>query len=295
MELFFVKMHGLGNDFIIVDMPPPSMIAAIKAHAGWLADRRHGVGCDQILITTKDDQADAGLIILNSDGSMAEACGNGTRCVAALMMQRLGKDHITLNSAGGMLKAWQAENGLISVNMGQPRFDWMDIPLAQPADTSRLDLTPALNKEMDLDTELPPAMAINIGNPHCIFAVADADRIPLAEIGPRLETHAIFPEKANIEFISLIGENRIRMRVWERGAGITSACGSGATASAIAAHRLGLTDKKVTVVLDGGNLMINWTDDGAIMTGTATKVFQGQMILPSSDPHADDQAGELDD
>ena len=285
MELSFVKMHGLGNDFIIVDMATPSMIAAITAHAGWLADRRRGIGCDQILITTEnnmpDNTADARLIILNSDGSMAEACGNGTRCVAALMMRRLGKDRITLHSDGGKLEAWQSADGLIAVNMGQPRFDWTDIPLAKPADTSRLNIGQDIGQNIGM--ELPLAMAVNIGNPHCIFAVADADAIPLADIGGGLETHAMFPHKANIEFISLIGENRIRMRVWERGAGITSACGSGATASAIAAHRLGLTDKSVTVVLDGGELIINWTDDGAIMTGAVSDVFLGQVTLPDLD------------
>lgn len=272
MELTFFKMHGLGNDFIIVDMASPAMIEAISAHASWLADRRHGIGCDQILITVEDDIADARLIILNSDGSMAEACGNGTRCVAALMMRRLGKDHIILNSEGGTLEAWQEQDGLISVNMGQPSFDWTDIPLAKPADTSRLDL----------GIGLPTGMAVNIGNPHCIFVVENAEAIALADIGPELESHAMFPAKANIEFISLIDENRIRMRVWERGAGITSACGSGATASAIAAHRLGLTDKMVTVVLDGGELIINWREDGAVMTGSASDVFSGQIALPPS-------------
>lgn len=270
MELSFVKMHGLGNDFIIVDMATPPMVAAITAHARMLADRRRGIGCDQILITAEDHPADARLIILNSDGSLAEACGNGTRCVAAVMMQRLAKDQITLNSAGGRLEAWQAGHGMISVNMGHPRFDWSEIPLAHQADT----------KALDLGMGLPPAMAINIGNPHCVFAVDDAESIALAELGPRLETHALFPEKANIEWISVIGDNRIRMRVWERGAGITSACGSGATASAIAAYRLGLTEKAVTVVLDGGELMVNWTDAGAIMTGEVSHVFHGQITLP---------------
>ena len=278
MELIFEKMHGLGNDFVIFDQADQHAVDMIAANAADIADRRRGIGCDQILIITQAAaqaaDSDARLIILNSDGSMAEACGNGTRCVAELLMRRLGKDHVTIISDGisdGLaLEAWRSGAAEVSVNMGQPRFGWQDIPLRQEADTTSLHL----------HEDLPTAMAINIGNPHCVFVVPDAETAPVADLGPVIETHSMFPQKTNVEFISLIDKDHIRMRVWERGAGITSACGSGATAAAIAAHRLGLTSPQVKVELDGGKLMIDWRDDGAIMTGPVSDVFQGQITLP---------------
>ncbi len=270
MELIFEKMHGLGNDFVIFDQADQYAVDAITAQAAAIADRRHGIGCDQILIIKEAAETDARLIILNNDGSKAEACGNGTRCVAELVMRRLGKDHVTMISDGGRLDAWRSGQAQVSVNMGQPRFGWQDIPLRQEADPSALSL----------HDDLPDAKAVNIGNPHCIFVVPDAETAPVAELGPVIETHAMFPQKTNVEFISLIDKDHIRMRVWERGVGITSACGSGATAAAIAAHRLGLTSPSVKVELDGGQLMIDWREDGAIMTGPVSDVFQGRLTLP---------------
>jgi len=270
MELIFDKMHGLGNDFVIFDQADQHAVEAITAQAAAIADRRRGVGCDQILIITQAAETDARLMILNSDGSKAEACGNGTRCVAEVLMRRLGKDHVAMISDGGKLEAWRSGQAEVSVNMGQPRFGWQEIPLRQAADTSALAV----------HEDLPAAMVINIGNPHCIFVVPDAEAAPVADLGPVIETHPMFPQKTNVEFISLIDKDHIRMRVWERGAGITSACGSGATAAAIAAHRLGLTSPQVKVELDGGQLMIDWREDGAIMTGPVSDVFQGRLTLP---------------
>ena len=270
MELIFEKMHGLGNDFVIFDQADQHAVEAITAQAAEIADRRRGIGCDQILIITKVAETDARLIILNSDGSRAEACGNGTRCVAEVMMRRLGKDHVAMISDGGTLEAWRSSQSEVSVNMGQPRFSWQEIPLRLETDPSALHL----------HDDLPAGMAVNIGNPHCVFVVPDAEMAPVAELGPVIETHPMFPEKTNVEFISLLDTDHIRMRVWERGAGITLACGSGATAAAIAAHQLGLTSHQVKVDLDGGRLMIDWGMDGAVMTGPTCHVFQGRLTLP---------------
>lgn len=275
MNINFTKMHGLGNDFIIITSADAKARAAITSHARLLADRRWGVGCDQILlIDAADDTGGDGAIaltIVNSDGSVAEACGNGTRCVADLVMRERRVDSLTIHTAGGILRAWR-EGGMVAVTMGTPRFDWQDIPLAQASNTSQLQLIDGLS----------PAMAINLGNPHVVFAVEDAEAVDVARVGSAIETHALFPQRTNAEFITLIAKNKIRMRVWERGAGITSACGSGAVASAVAAHRLGLVDRQVAVMADGGELHVHWQeDDETILIGPATLSFYGSIALDS--------------
>ncbi|MCE2516898.1 MAG: diaminopimelate epimerase [Alphaproteobacteria bacterium] len=270
MELNFVKMNGIGNDFIVLDARARA-IELSSRQAAYLADRHFGIGCDQILIIAPSDVADIKMIILNSDASVAAACGNGSRCVADLVMTETGADQLTIETLGGVISA-RRWGDRIAIDMGMARVDWAEIPLAHAADTMAIPLG---------DDDLPPAIGVNMGNPHAVHIVDDAEAVDLARIGPRLETHPIFPDRANIEFISLMAKDTIRMRVWERGSGITIACGTGACASAVAAARAGLTGRKVAVHLDGGVLEINWRDDGGVtMTGPSSLVFTGAITLP---------------
>ena len=266
----FIKMHGLGNDVVVIDgRVRPVALGPAAARA--IADRRTGVGCDQIIVVEppRNGTADASLRILNADGGEVEACGNGTRCVALLLMREKRIDRVAIETAAGLLQAAAAGGGLVVVDMGPARLDWRDIPLAGPADTLRLDL--ALGPLRD-------PVAVNVGNPHAVFFVPDAEAIDLAALGPQLERHPMFPERANIEVATVLSPTRIRMRVWERGAGITRACGSGACATVVAAARRGLAERKVEVALDGGTLAIEWRADGHVaMTGPAAISFAGTL------------------
>jgi len=273
MERAFVKMHGLGNDFVIFDARDEPL-ALNQAQASAIANRRLGVGCDQILVITTSPRADIGVRILNSDGSEASACGNGSRCLAELVMQDSGASSLTMDTKGGLIRAWK-DDGLVTVDMGPARLDWQAIPLAEEMDTAGVDL--------GLDG-LTLAVCVNMGNPHAVHFVADAEKINLEQLGPRAEHHRLFPDRANIEVVSLLGPDRLRMRVWERGVGITRACGTGACAVAVAAARTGRTDRRVEVVLDGGSLDIDWKADGpaaghVFMRGPTARVFSGWMQL----------------
>ncbi len=269
MAIAFRKMHGLGNDFVVVDArhQPLSLTAA----AGAIADRRTGVGCDQLLVIEPPDgpEADAAMRILNADGSEVGACGNGTRCVASLLMAETGKDEIRIRTAAGVLVCTAADNGAMSVDMGPALLDWQDIPVASECDTLHMPVG---------NDDLSDPAGVNMGNPHAVFFVDDAEAVLLPVIGPELETHPFFPERANIEVVHLLGPDQLRMRVWERGVGITRACGSGACAAAVAAHRRGLTGRRVEVVLDGGTLWIDWREDGhVVMTGPVATSFAGTL------------------
>jgi diaminopimelate epimerase len=278
----FVKMHGLGNDFAVIDLRGGSAGGAVAngaealtdisaAQARAIADRRTGVGCDQIILIEKPRQklADVYMRIRNADGSEVEACGNGTRCVAALMMAETGRDHIVIESVAGLLDAEAAADGRIAVDMGPARLDWREIPLAKAMDTLHLGI------------ELGPLadpVGVNMGNPHAVFFVPDADSVDVAALGPVLERHPLFPEKANIEIASLISPSHIRMRVWERGVGITRACGTGACATLVAAHRRKHTGREARIRLDGGDLEIEWLADNHVrMTGPAEISFTGRL------------------
>ncbi|NBC31872.1 MAG: diaminopimelate epimerase [Alphaproteobacteria bacterium] len=275
MALDFVKGHGLGNDFVIIDgrrsgfVPDPALVRAI-------ADRRQGVGCDQLIVvsTAADLAAAARMRIWNGDGGEVSACGNASRCVAALMMDEAGSDAVRLETAAGPLLCTRAGAGGVTVDMGPARKGWAEIPLAEPADTDFLPIVAGPVGE---------PVAVNIGNPHCVFFVADAEAVDVAGLGPALEHHPLFPERTNVEFVSLPGPDRLRMRVWERGAGITRACGTGACAAAVAAHRRGLAGRRVDVVLDGGTLGIEWAANGhVLMTGGYAFPFRGTLPdLPS--------------
>ncbi len=262
-------MHGAGNDFVVLDARgrPLELAAASVRH---IADRRLGVGCDQLIIIEPDEAgADAFMRILNADGSESGACGNATRCVAALLAEESGARVVSIRTIAGVLRSEILGPGLVEVDMGPPLLQWGDIPLQGPADTLHLPL--ALGPVSD------PA-ACSMGNPHATFFVEDFLHLPIELIGPKLETHRLFPERANIGFAKIENSSRIKLRVWERGAGLTLACGSGACAALVNAHRRGLTERQATVVMDGGELLITWTEDGRVlMRGPAETAFAGAL------------------
>ena len=261
MRVPFVKMHGLGNDFVVLDGRVESVPAIDSALAAALADRHMGIGCDQLILLEPSASADLRMRIFNSDGSEVEACGNATRAVGLLHGAPA-----RIETAGGLISATPSENG-VSVEMGQPRFDWDRIPLAYAMDT----LAMPVGWE---DLENP--VAVNVGNPHVIFFVPDCDAVELARLGAQIERDPLFPERVNVNAATVTARDAIRLRVWERGAGLTRACGTGACATAVAAMRRGLTDRSVTVTLPGGPLHIDWREDGEIvMTGAAAESFRG--------------------
>lgn len=268
----FVKMHGAGNDFVIVDgrsLPWP----ADREKARRITDRRTGVGGDELIIIEKprDPAAAAFMTIINPDGEEVGACGNATRCVAWLLMEESGDSELTIETRAGLLATRRAGPDLISVDMGPARLDWREIPLARPMDTLHLDLACG---------PLADPVAVGMGNPHAVFFVADVAEIDLATVGKALEHDPLFPERCNIEIVQILAPDRLRMRVWERGVGITLACGSGACASLVAAHRRGLAARRAALVLDGGVLIIEWRDDNHVMmTGPVALTFAGNLVL----------------
>ena len=263
-QISFMKMHGLGNDFVIVDSRGPGPLIS-EEMARRLGNRHLGVGFDQLAVISDSPQADVALTFFNADGSTAGACGNATRCVAQYEMQRLGRTTLSLITERGILQARQ-QGALVSVNMGHPMLNWDEVPLAREMDTLHLPL------------EGQPT-ATGMGNPHCTFFVENADAIDLAQLGPRFEHDPLFPERTNVQFAHVLGENRLRMRVWERGVGVTLASGSSSCATAVAAARLGLTGPKVEIQLDGGSIHIDWREDGVWMTGATMHVFDGQLTV----------------
>jgi diaminopimelate epimerase len=264
----FVKMHGLGNDFVVVDRRrTPVAIDARGARA--LADRHTGIGCDQLILLDPPHRAQAqvAIAIRNPDGSEAEACGNATRCVAQLIRQETGEARIRIETAAGLLDAEWRDDGRVAVDMGVPRTRWDEIPLARAMDTAEVALARGA---------LAGPCCTNIGNPHATFFVCDVDAVDLAALGPGLEHDPLFPQRANIGVAAVEDSCHIRLRVWERGAGLTRACGSGACAALVAAHRRGLAGRRAELRLDGGTLDIQWRDDGhVIMTGPVATSFSG--------------------
>jgi len=266
----FTKMHGLGNDFVVLDARARA-VAVGAAEARVIADRRIGVGCDQLLVVEKpkNGAADAFMRIFNADGGESGACGNGARCVAWLLMAETGNAEASIETLAGVLAARAADGGMVEVDMGPAKFGWRDVPLAREADTLHLDFARGPLKD---------PVALNVGNPHVVFFVADANAVPLAELGPKIEHDPLFPERTNVEVAEIVGPGEIRLRVWERGAGITRACGSGACAALVAANRRGLANRRARVVLDGGPLTIEWRRDGRVlMTGPVATSFTGVL------------------
>jgi diaminopimelate epimerase len=269
----FRKMQGLGNDFVVFDARKQA-IPMTPSRAKAIADRHFGVGCDTLaLITPGDAQLDARLRFFNADGGEVESCGNATRCIARLLMDERGLARVKLDSKGGLLVCSDAGRGLVTVDVGTPKFDWRDIPLAEAADTENLSIP--------VDGGNVTATAVLMGNPHCVLFVEDAERAPVTELGPQLETHTLFPTRINVEFAQVHDRRFIRMRVWERGVGVTLACGTGACATAVAAMKKGLVDRKVDVELDGGRLTLEWreSDGHVLMTGPGKTVFLGEIDL----------------
>ena len=274
MRLRFTKMHGLGNDFVVIDARSRPVVLDDDQRRR-IADRRRGIGCDQLIVLERSTRADVFMRIYNPDGSEAGACGNATRCVAGRLMAERGVERIVVETISGLLETNAADRGDIAVDMGEARTDWRDIPVAQECDTLHLPL--ALGSLSD-------PVGVNVGNPHAVFFVPDVSAINLEQVGPQLEHAPLFPQRANIEFGQLLAPDLLRMRVWERGAGITQACGSGACATLVAAARRGLTGRKAEVVLDGGTLTIEWLENNhVLMTGGWTTSFQGEIDLGSND------------
>ena len=270
----FVKMNGLGNDFVVVDgRDRPVHIGAEEARH--LADRAAGIGCDQVIVLEPSPDADVRMRILNADGSEVSACGNATRCVAWLLADETGRRHVTIDTDAGSLAADVGGIDTIPVDMGRPRFGWQDIPLAEPFhDTRQIELQAG---PIDRPVLHSPSV-VNVGNPHAVFWVDDVDSIDLGRVGPLLENHPIFPERANISIAQVTSRTSMRIRTWERGAGLTRACGTAACAAAVCAMRKRLTERKVSVTLPGGVLVIEWTpEDRIMMTGPAELEFKGQL------------------
>jgi diaminopimelate epimerase len=266
----FIKMHGLGNDFVIIDARQQPVSIGPEA-ARRISDRRMGVGCDQLIVLEKPRNRDAQafMAIRNADGGASGACGNATRCVAALLMGESGTDEAVIETEAGLLLGHGEADG-ITVDMGRPRLKWEEVPLAEAADTLHLGL--AAGPVSD------PA-ACSMGNPHATFFVPDVEALDIPAIGPGLEHHAIFPERANIGFAQVLDRARIRLRVWERGAGLTLACATGSCAAVVNGVRRGLLDRRVTCLLDGGTLIVEWrkADDHVTMTGPVAVSFTGVL------------------
>lgn len=260
-DLPFMKMHGLGNDFVVIDLraggdaPAADIIARI-------ADRNRGVGFDQMAAIYPDDQADLRLVFWNADGSVSAACGNATRCIARHVMDETGRDRLSLRTDHAILLAEDAGNGLTRVNMGQPVLDWRDIPLAHDVDIDHLPIP-------------GDPVATGMGNPHMTFFVGDAASVDLSRFGPEHEHHPLYPQRTNVEVVQILSRDEILLRIWERGTGPTLASGSCSCAAAVAAARRGLTDRRVKVNVPGGVLNIDWRKDGVWMEGPTAHVFSG--------------------
>lgn len=266
----FVKMHGLGNDFAVFDARVEAL-ALTPERIRAIADRREGVGCDQLIVMEppRDSQADVFMRIYNADGTESGACGNATRCIARLIMDEKSVSQVIVETVAGLLDAEEAGRGLVAVDMGPARLDWREIPLAEARDTLHLGLAAG---------PLRDPVGVGMGNPHAVFFVDDVAAVDLEKLGPGLETDPLFPEYCNIEAAQVISPTTIRMRVWERGSGVTRACGTGACATLVAAARRGLTGRKADVILDGGALSIEWQPDGhVLMTGPVAFSFRGEL------------------
>ncbi len=267
----FLKMNGLGNDFIIFDSRTSGFSPSEK-YVRDISNRKFGIGCDQLMVLhpPKSAGADVYMDIFNCDGGRVGACGNATRCVASLIMEELGRDNCVVETVAGMLKTWREGSGMIAVDFGEPRLEWKQIPMAREVDTLHAPVASG---------GLFAPCCVNVGNPHAVFFVPDANAVALDKVGPVLEHDPMFPERCNIEIAQVLAPDRIRMRVWERGTGITEACGTGSLATLIAAVRRELSARRATIVLDGGELIIEWReeDNHVILIGPYSYVFSGEI------------------
>ncbi len=273
MKLRFTKMHGLGNDFVVLDHTegPQPLSPDLIRH---LAHRRTGVGCDQVLVVERAESAEFRYRIFNADGGPAGQCGNGVRCIAKWLIDRglAAGPEIQLDSPGGLVMTRMQEDGLVAVNMGPPRLEPSDIPFEADARSERYAL--------QLDGAPQEIGAVSMGNPHMVLRVPDVRRAPVADFGPRLERHPRFPDRVNVGFMEVVDPGHIRLRVFERGTGETQACGTGACAAVVIGRLWGLLEESVAVDLPGGRLVISWSgndSDAVWMTGPAVEVFTGEL------------------
>jgi diaminopimelate epimerase len=271
MKIDFLKMHGAGNDFVVVDARGGLTIDAGMAEK--LADRRLGIGCDQVVVLEKSKHADVFMRLFNHDGSEIGACGNASRCVGQLLFEESGKKNATIETLAGVLNAERAEDG-VRVDMGEPKWEWKDIPLSESRNTLHLGLAEGM---------LMDPVAVNIGNPHMIFFVRDVDMVDLAKLGPKLEHDPLYPKRCNVSVVKVISPEHLKIRTWERGAGLTLACGSAACASVVAGVRREICQRIATVDVPGGTLQINWQqgegNGRVLMTGPSAKVFSGTITF----------------
>ncbi len=271
----FRKMNGLGNDFVVLDARSRTLALAPDALRA-IADRKEGIGCDQIIALEPSRKADIFMRIWNADGGEVGACGNAARCVAGIVAAERGENSVSIETESGVLGALAGADGTVTVDMGAPRFAWNDIPLSEPFhDTRRIELQIG---PIDAPVLHTPSV-VNVGNPHALFFVEDVAAHDLAKFGPMLEHHPLFPERANISLVQVSSRDHLKVRTWERGAGLTRACGTAACAAAVAAARLNLADRKVRVSLPGGDLMIEWreSDGHILMTGPYALDFEGTL------------------
>jgi diaminopimelate epimerase len=272
----FAKMNGLGNKICVLDarietMPlTPEIVEA-------LGQEGKGIGFDQLMVLEppRNPLADVYTTIWNSDGTKVSACGNGTRCVAWYLMRESGQDHMVIETEAGLLGAARAGEFDISVDMGEPKLDWQDIPMSERMDTMRIELQVG---PLD-DPIMHGPGCVSMGNPHVVFFVQDAEVAPVKEVGPMIEHHPLFPQGVNVGFAEIVARDHIRLRVWERGAGLTKACGTGACAALVAAVRLRKTERRARVQVDGGDMTIEWraTDNHVIMTGPVEIEAEGTI------------------
>lgn len=276
----FVKMNGLGNDFVVVEAPTGGAFAPTTAEVRAIANRETGIGCDQLIAIEPSDRADAFMRIWNADGEEVSACGNATRCVGWLLMQASGCKEASIETRAGILLASDSGDHRVAVDMGAPGLGWKDVPLAEEMDTRGIELQVGPIDAPHLHT---PG-AVSMGNPHVVFFVENAETAPVKEVGPLIEHHPLFPEGVNVGFAEIQGPGRIRFKVWERGVGQTKACGTGACAALVAASRRGLCLRHAEVALDGGTLEIEWRadDEHVIMTGPIEVEFTGALPRTSA-------------
>jgi diaminopimelate epimerase len=272
----FRKMNGLGNDFVVIDARERA-IDISEAQARAIADRKSGIGCDQIIVMEKSSLADVRMRIWNAEGGEVESCGNASRCIADIVMDERGASSVTIDTKGGFLVGKRAGKLMVTIDNGKPRFDWDQIPLSEKfADTRHIELQVG---PIDEPLMHSPSV-VNVGNPHCIFWVNDLDVINLERVGPMLENHPLFPERANIEMAKVVSRNHVIVNVWERGAGLTKACGTAACAVMAAGHRIKIIDAQCRVTLPGGDLMMSVDESNGhiIMTGPLSYEYEG--VLP---------------
>jgi diaminopimelate epimerase len=266
----YLKMNGCGNDFVIIDARSRGALPLSVEQARAIADRKTGIGCDQVIAVERSIRGDAFMRIWNQDGGEVEQCGNAARCVAWMLMEEGGAASRRIETPGGMLYAERAGDKRITVDMGSPLLRWEEIPLAKPMDTVRLDY--------EIAGHTGPG-AVNMGNPHVVFFVNEVRAIPIESLGPKIEHDPLFPQRVNVGFAEVRSPEQIRLRVWERGAGLTKACGTGACAAVVAAHRQNRAGRVVEVLVDGGSLEIEWRagDDRVLMTGPVELEDTGEL------------------